>query len=153
MSKLGHLVTAENYWRTYGTRTAIPSPRLCVPRLGPLRRELSVESESQVLVRLAPLGSKVAVAVSSLDGSAWAGVRETRVLASPAKINESSSSVSVKARATATADTAESGLGLAIERQFVDGHGKGRSLQQASVGSSFIVWLPDPGGIHRYDSG
>ncbi|MFB9908312.1 sensor histidine kinase [Allokutzneria oryzae] len=94
-------------------------------------------------VRVAPSGSSVLLSSGGRDGWCWIAVRDS----GPGIRQEDQSRVFDRfwqARERSAATTGHSGLGLAIVRQIVEGHGGRVSLHSVpGEGSTFVLWFPD----------
>jgi signal transduction histidine kinase len=98
-------------------------------------------------VRLAPSGSTVRIATGSRDGWLWVAVADE----GPGIAPEDQPLVFDRfwrGAGTRAGRGAHAGLGLAIVRQIVEGHGGHVRLRSSpGVGSTFVLWLPDRGRL------
>ncbi|MXP21714.1 HAMP domain-containing protein [Gordonia sp. HNM0687] len=95
-------------------------------------------------LRLAPEGSTITVAAGSVGGWAWIAVRDE----GPGIAEADQQRVFERFRRVDTPDSPTahrgSGLGLTIARQIVESHeGRLYLYSVLSVGSTFVIWLPD----------
>jgi signal transduction histidine kinase len=97
--------------------------------------------------RLAPTGSTVRIATGSRDGWLWVAVADE----GPGIAPEDQPLVFDRfwrGAGTRAGRGAHAGLGLAIVRQIVEGHGGHVRLRSSpGVGSTFVLWLPDRGRL------
>jgi signal transduction histidine kinase len=97
--------------------------------------------------RLAPTGSTVRIATGSRDGWLWVAVADE----GPGIAPEDQPLVFDRfwrGAGTRAGPGAHAGLGLAIVRQIVEGHGGHVRLRSSpGVGSTFVLWLPDRGRL------